>query len=160
MNYQELKNSSLIVLSSLEKILQQEQLFRITAGNRFRCFLILPYLLKKMQIKKTRLMPRTPLPLRLEANESLQRLTFFHPQKLHRPKRQSADPDDPKGSFSHRSEGIAWRGDKAHKIIKGQRATGSHQVLPGGCGGVKETWRATSRRRRRLPSRSYAGGKY
>ncbi|WP_085938770.1 hypothetical protein [Desulfosporosinus youngiae] len=36
------------------------------------------------------------------------------------------------GSFVHRSELIAWRGGKAHKPVRGNGATGSHQVLPGG----------------------------
>ncbi|MCB8814632.1 hypothetical protein [Desulfosporosinus shakirovi] len=38
----------------------------------------------------------------------------------------------PKGSFFHRSERIAWRGDKAHKACAGKRSHGSLQVLPRG----------------------------
>jgi len=36
------------------------------------------------------------------------------------------------GSFVHRSEPIAWRGGETHKPVRGNVATGSHQVLPRG----------------------------
>jgi len=41
---------------------------------------------------------------------------------------------DPKGSFAHRSEHIAWRGGKAHKAFVGSAAMGSLQVFPVGFG--------------------------
>ena len=50
---------------------------------------------------------------------------------------ENRHPKDPRGSFSHRGEGIAWRGAKAHKAFAGMR---SHWFTSGI---TRRLWRST-----------------